>query len=395
MTVRKATRRGQPRLVIDIVFTKPDGTPGRYRKDAQVQTMAAARAEERRLLSLIAQYGEPFEPAETLAVVVAPKAGAKPANGPKPPMAGVVEQSSPSEKTFADVVAEYKASFMITDLKPTSRRGYASVLESTLLPRFGEDPISKVEGAAASALDVDLSKRQRARATRNNIQIVLRSVLQFAVKRKYLADLPANLPRLKPVEQTLLEIPSDEQVKKLLDTANELHRRAFALMVFAGLRPNELRALRRKDVKLRREEGATVGGFLSIREGRSYGEVHTPKTGQREIPIAPQLAPLLAPVEEGPRDGHVAVNKRGTPWGQFGVDRAFKRVGKRIGLEEWSVYCLRHYAITLWLRAGIPVHVVQRMAGHKHLSTTQRYVHHLKEDLDDAARRMAAWNSGG
>ncbi|MDC3958567.1 site-specific integrase [Polyangium jinanense] len=395
MTVRKATRRGQPRLVIDIMFTKPDGTTGRYRKDAQVQTMAAARAEERRLLSLIAQYGEPIEPAETPEAPAAKAPPApKPANVPTPSPVAVVEPNSPPEKTFADVVAEYQSTFMITDLKPTSRRGYASVLECTLLPRFGEDPISKVDGAAASALDVDLSKRQRARATRNNIQIVLRSVLQFAVKRKYLADLPANLPRLKPVEQTLLEIPSDEQVKKLLDSANELHRRAFALMAFAGLRPNELRALRRRDVELRREEGAAVGGFLSIREGRSYGEVHTPKTGQREIPIAPQLAPLLAPVEEGPRDGHVAVNKRGTPWGQFGLDRAFKRVGKRIGLEEWSVYCLRHYAITLWLRAGIPVHVVQRMAGHKHLSTTQRYVHHLKQDLDEAARRLGSLQKG-
>lgn len=38
------------------------------------------------------------------------------------------------------------------------------------------------------------------------------------------------------------------------------------------------------------------------------------------------------------------------------------------------MFCLRHYVITSWLRAGIPVHVVQRMAGHTNLSTTQRYV---------------------
>ncbi|MRG98487.1 tyrosine-type recombinase/integrase [Polyangium spumosum] len=43
---------------------------------------------------------------------------------------------------------------------------------------------------------------------------------------------------------------------------------------------------------------------------------------------------------------------------------------------------------------GVPVHVVQRMAGHKHLSTTQRYVHHLKEDLAEAARRIAKATEG-
>ena len=392
MTVRKATRRGLPRLVIDIVFTKPDGTQGRYRKDAQVQTMAAARAEERRLLSLIAQYGDPLEPSETPEPSVAEKASK--VNGAKPSPAVVVEPPSPPEKTFADVVTEYRATFMITDLKVTTRRGYESVLESTLLPRFGPLPITKVDGAAAAALDLDMSKRELARATRNNTQIVLRSVLRFAKSRSYVEDRPANLPKLKPVDEGILEIPSDEQITKLLRTANELHRRAFALMAFAGLRPNELRALRRKDMKLRREGGAAVGGFLGIREGRSHGEVHTPKTGQREIPIAPQLAPLLAPVEEGPRDGYVALNKRGKPWGQYGLDQAFKRVGRRAGLDEWSVYCLRHYAITSWLRAGIPVHVVQRMAGHKHLSTTQRYVHFMKQDLEEAAKRLGKFDRG-
>jgi site-specific recombinase XerD len=60
------------------------------------------------------------------------------------------------------------------------------------------------------------------------------------------------------------------------------------------------------------------------------------------------------------------------------------------------VYTLRHYAITTWLRKGIPVHVVQRMAGHRNLSTTQHYVHFLKTDLDDAARRLdEAWGPQG
>jgi hypothetical protein len=54
MPVRGETRRGETRLVIDINYRRPDGTTGRYRKDAQVQTITAARAEERCLLALIA-----------------------------------------------------------------------------------------------------------------------------------------------------------------------------------------------------------------------------------------------------------------------------------------------------------------------------------------------------
>jgi len=50
---------------------------------------------------------------------------------------------------------------MITDLKPTSRRGYTSVLECTLLPRFGDDPISKVDGAAVRAAHAPAAVRAR------------------------------------------------------------------------------------------------------------------------------------------------------------------------------------------------------------------------------------------
>jgi len=195
-------------------------------------------------------------------------------------------------------VEEYRATFMVTELEVSSRRGYAALLEGTLLPRFGELAVGKVDGAAAAQLDLELSERGLARATRNNVQVVIRSVLRFAVARKYLRAMPEGMPRLKPVGHSILEIPSDEEVERILAAASERHRVSFALMAYAGLRPNEVRALRWRDVRLRRE-GEVVGGFVSVREGRSHGETHTPKTGQREVPVAPELGRLLAGIEGG------------------------------------------------------------------------------------------------
>ena len=40
--IRTIERRGEKRLVIDIVYRRADGTKGRYRRDAQIQTKAAA-----------------------------------------------------------------------------------------------------------------------------------------------------------------------------------------------------------------------------------------------------------------------------------------------------------------------------------------------------------------
>jgi integrase len=365
--IRREERRGQRVLVIDIRYKKKDGAKGRYRKDAQVQTVQAATAEERRLLANIAQYGDVYEPRPDPAVIDAPA----------------------TIPTFRDVVDSYRTTYMVTDLKVTTRRGYGLVLDGVLLPRFRDKRIVDIDGDAASRLDLELTKEKLAKNTRNNAQIVLRSVLRFAVERsKYLSEMPAGLPHLKQPEPSILEIPTDDQVAVILQHSCSTRRRAFGLMAYAGLRPNEVRALPRRDMKLRRKEGVPAGGYLSIREGLSYGERHTPKTGMREIPIARRLAVLLGEVENGPRDGHVAVTEKGRPWGQYGLEKAFEQVLDRTGLAGWSVYSLRHYAITTWLRKGIPVHVVQKMAGHRNLATTQHYVHFLKADLEEAARRL-------
>ncbi|HRI71732.1 MAG TPA: site-specific integrase [Polyangium sp.] len=370
MAIRRSRRRGEPCMFIDIRYTAKDGRSIRFRKDAHVQTMIAAKAEEKRYLLNIAQYGSPYEP-------------------------GVENESSSlqgaeSIKCFADVVDEFRQTYMLARLKITTKKGYEGVLVGRLIPRFGSLPIGCVDGRAAEDMDLDMAKRKLKLSTRNNVQIILRSVLRFAAKRGYIPAMPANMPSLEPTGQCVLEIPSDEQVALLLTHARKSHRLSLLLMSDAGLRPNEVRALRRRDVQLRYENGEPVGGFITIREGWSHGETHTPKTGQREIPISPELARELAPVMDGDRDGHIALSHRGTMWGQHGLAQAFERAIKKAGLDGWSVYCLRHYAITSWLRAGIPVHVVQRMAGHVHLSTTQRYVHFLKADLEDAARKIAA-----
>jgi hypothetical protein len=186
--IRKVERRGQRVLVIDIRFRKPDGSKGRYRHDAQVQTIAAATAEERRLLANIGQYGDVY------------------AHEPE-----VHEEAAPATSTcFGDVIEKYRTTYMVTDLKVTTRRGYGQVIESVLLPWFKDKSIVEVDGEAASTLDLELTKEKLSRSTRNNVQIVLRSALRFAVERKLLAAMPSGLPRLKQPEPSILEIPSDD-----------------------------------------------------------------------------------------------------------------------------------------------------------------------------------------
>jgi len=78
------------------------------------------------------------------------------------------------------------------------------------------------------------------------------------------------------------------------------------------------------------------------------------------------------------------------PWGEFALSRAFAVASKNAGVEGFRLHDLRHWFVTTLFRAGNPAPIVQRLAGHEHLATTQRYAHAHLEELRAGVRRMTA-----
>jgi integrase len=371
--IRKAMRRGETRLVIDIHYRRKDGTRARFRKDAQVQTLAAARAEERRILGLIAQHGEPFEPAAE----------------------GAAEEARPL--TFAEAVEIFRAGKAVTALKPSTRAAYEEILETRLLPKIADTPLPEITFELVNRLDAELVEAAASASRRRNVMIVLRSVLSAACDAGKLAEMP-RLPKLPKVGETVLSVLSAEDVERLLKVASPAARLAFALGAYAGLRAGEVRGLRWSDVSFKTGGGGAGGtagaGEIIIRQAICKGEVCTPKSGdQRKIPIAPQLLPILeqAANKKESQSAHVAITEQGQVWGEWGLNQALKRAAKRAGLDaRWRFHDLRHAFVTGMFRSGTPAPVVQALAGHLELTTTQRYAHAIDGDLHDAVRRFGA-----
>ncbi|MDI1450145.1 site-specific integrase [Polyangium sp. 6x1] len=277
MTVRKTQRQGKPRLIIDIVYRKPDGSKGRYRRDAQVQTVAAARAEERRLLAHLAQFGElPTEQAE-------PKEASTPAEAETP--------EREQRFTFGDAVTLFREGKALTKLKPSTRQGYEEILTKRLLPKWKDRSLDTIDFSFASSLDAELVKEELSPSRRRNVQIVIRSVLRAAVDASKLPAMP-KLPDLpKKGKKALLPL-TRSQVEAILAASPKPWRLAFGLAAFAGLRAGEVRALRGVDLD-------AEAGVIIVRHSTCKGVTSTPKSGhEREVPIAEPLLDLLH--EAGP-----------------------------------------------------------------------------------------------
>lgn len=366
MAVSKVERRGKTRLVVDIRFRdERTGKRERYRRDAQVQTMAAAQAENRRKLAELGAKGF--------------LADAEP------------EESAEAPTTFSDAVEAWRATKAKTALKRTTRASYESILRVYLLPRFGEEPLTDVDFVAAERLDADLVALGLAQQTRAGVAIALRSVLRHAAASGALPAMP-RLPPLPKVGHKVAAPPSQEEVEAMLRAAYPSARLAILIAADAGLRAGEIRGLRWCDVDL----GA---GMLVVRQTVYHGEVDTPKSGhERKVPLSPRLAAELLVLKTARRpkpEWHVSLSSWGRPWGQSSLLHAFRAVLGKAGLEPRRLHDLRHFFVTRCFEVGGDAPTVQELAGHEHLSTTQRYAHTSTDRKRDVVARLGGAGNGG
>ena len=84
---------------------------------------------------------------------------------------------------------------------------------------------------------------------------------------------------------------------------------------------------------------------------------------------------LAAGEAYGP-SGHVVVDELGAPVHPEWYSDEFGRVSKRAGVKRLVLHEGRHTALSLMEKAGVPISVVSRWAGHYDASFTLRaYVH--------------------
>ena len=152
-------------------------------------------------------------------------------------------------------------------------------------------------------------------------------------------------------------------------------------------RLSEIRGLKVSNVDfgvgvLRFEDGFTTNGGHAGNKGRRV----------RSVPMTANVRSALAPFCEG-KTGNMLVfehdAKPGEPICGTCLYRRFLSAAKRAGLPVLRLHDLRHTFGTQAIRA-FKIHEVQRMMGHRHITTTERYLHYAP-DPDAAAKLTALW----
>ncbi|ORB70852.1 tyrosine-type recombinase/integrase [Mycobacterium scrofulaceum] len=270
--------------------------------------------------------------------------------------------------------------------KPKTVAGYRSLMDTVVLPEWGEVPLKSIDYEQYSmwlgGLAVDGSQAGKGLSASRITQAhqLVGAVLKYAQRTGKIAkNVAADINRGEDLPQQVARERRYLTHAELLKLARATGRfEALTLVLgYCGLRFGEAVALRRRHVE---DRELTIIGSATAVTGKGIVETTT-KTGRtRHVPIPAPVWERLK--SELPADGNALVFPR-MRGGLLPIEeyrRAFDRACKQVGIEGLTPHGLRHTTASLAISAGANVKVVQRMLGHATAAMTLDLYGHLFDD---------------
>lgn len=212
----------------------------------------------------------------------------------------------------------------------------------------------------------------------------VRSVLRAAVRDRLLSVDPSEgvaLPRLRRAEHAM-QIPSSEQVGRILEACEPWLQPLVLLGAFAGLRIGEVAGVRVGDVHFLKRQ---LHVQRQVQWHNSAVELVPPKYGsERFISMSDGLLTRLSDhvtnVGVYGVDEYLFVGKDGLPPSSDRLRHYWRSAVESVGLGAFTPHDLRHYYASGLIAAGADVVTVQRALGHAKATTTLRHVLALVAD---------------
>jgi len=80
------------------------------------------------------------------------------------------------------------------------------------------------------------------------------------------------------------------------------------------------------------------------------------------------------------------ITKNGKPLPVRNIRSLFNRLFKKAGIENATINSLRHTFIAHQLMAGVPLELIQKIVGHKRLTSTEKYLEFIKNKASSTSK---------
>jgi len=306
--------------------------------------------------------------------------------------------------TLGDFVASLGERWMRGIDGTSTADPYRAGLSKRIVPALGHLPVRLI---TAGLIDrtIDSREAECGSSTLKNTVAALVRVLDEAVRDGLIPTNPARSRSRRawnkvhdrtasPRSQALADLPTLMRLVAAVSEVEPVYGTWVMLCALLSARGSEVNGLLVGDVDL-------VAGLVHIRRQvypGSGGLVTKQTKGRaaRTVPVLEPLRPVLhfrvdgrpanAALVRGPKGGVIttASLRRATNWNVLVTG---------LGLAGLRRHDLRHTGATWMADAGVPLHVLREILGHRSLETTRGYLHADTRHLTDAATAVNAFLS--
>lgn len=325
--------------------------------------------------------------------------------------------------TVAKWLTHWLENIAIPNVRENTAAGYRVAVKVHLIPGLGAHKLEALAPEHIEKLTQKMQEKGSAAGTAHQAHRTLRTALNEAMRRGYLAKNPASLAKPPRLDDEEVEPYSVEEVQRLLMAAAETRRNGarWAIALALGLRQGEALGLKWSDVDL--DNGALIVRRSRMRPrwahgcaepcGRKMGG-HCPdrkplraeaadtksRAGRRRIGLPEQLVSLLHQhkrTQEADRLKAAQLWTEGdwvftTPTGGALNPRTdyteWKRLLVQAGLRDGRLHDARHTAATVLLILEIAERAVMGIMGWSDSGMTKRYQHLTARVQKDVATRV-------
>ena len=300
------------------------------------------------------------------------------------------------QKTISEIVNLWKADKK-QYVKKSSFSAYVLLIENHLLPVFGSK--HQIGEAEVQAFVFQKLEQGLSHKTIKDILIVLKMILKFGAKNKWIIYQPFEIQFPTEREKHNLEVLSRTHQKKIMLYVQEhftFRNLGVYICLCSGMRIGEICALTWEDmdtdngiIKVRR----TIQRIYTIEEGIRKTELilDTPKTKNsiREIPMSKDLLKMLKSFKKIVNASFFVLTNDAKPTEPRTYRAYYKNLMKELEIPELKFHGLRHSFATRCIESKCDYKTVSVLLGHSNISTTLNlYVHPNLEQKKKAIDQM-------
>ena len=253
-----------------------------------------------------------------------------------------------------------------------------------IMPRFGHLKLSEITVRLVQTLMMDIRAEGLSGATADHHGQLMRRMGNLAVKWGYLSTNFATGIQLYHLYNQVENIPTDEQMARLIHVLKTDQNRQICLLVLFLLNTG---------CRLGEALSAQWSHLIVDKKVWTVPSKSSKSKRPRQVALTESALTLLQQIDRKETDVYVFTNRKtNKPYVQ--IFKPWNRLRNKAGLPNLRLHDLRHSFASILVNNGASLYQVSQLLGHADTRVTQRYAHLNSDTLLLAANTVSNALSG-